>query len=497
MKKTLSLVLAGICMFILFGCNVVYDKEVCQHTYAAYVAYESGHYRPYTCGCQQTEVLEEHVDNDENNVCDFCDYLLVDIELNINWLYNDTHHWYLQEGDCDVVYGYGEHEWDDGIEVEGGKYGDSLMEYTCTTCEKKHQEMITSIPPLQESNTANFTFFPSPKSNLHNKELQIAYEAYMVESNWKLSSKGPYEIYNFTSEDIYNKYNLDIFEVSYEKSSYYFVKHNDTVYEIAPFDMSNNNSHCINHVAITDINNDGYIEILTAINTFADRTTSYYCTSFVRIIDTKLKDSIEITNYKNINYFKENEAGIISIYNANGIMPVVDDLHDGILDKKYYELATNLFDTPLLNTSHYEFKEKYVKASCDLFEVEITINDDSIRFPYLFKSSYTSPHFTINVKMTYLGETFSYTSPDGYLDGAIVSFVNDASSINCEGWAAPDVITKFFIETGMEIEREYRYNEDLNIVNEVGIYDMVITYENKETNLKESIVIKDFLQLTR
>ena len=49
----------------------------------------------------------------------------------------------------------------------------------------------------------------------------------------------------------------------------------------------------------------------------------------------------------------------------------------------------------------------------------------------------------------------------------------------------------------MEIEREYRYNEDLNMVNEVGIYDMVITYENKETNLKESIVIKDFLQLTR
>ena len=43
----------------------------------------------------------------------------------------------------------------------------------------------------------------------------------------------------------------------------------------------------------------------------------------------------------------------------------------------------------------------------------------------------------------------------------------------------------------MEIEREYRYHEDLNIVNEVGTYDMVITYENEETNLKESIVIKD------
>jgi hypothetical protein len=51
--------------------------------------------------------------------------------------------------------------------------------------------------------------------------------------------------------------------------------------------------------------------------------------------------------------------------------------------------------------------------------------------------------------------------------------------------------------TGMEIEREYRYHEDLNAVNKFGIYDMVITYENDETNLKESIVIKDFLQVTR
>ena len=99
--------------------------------------------------------------------------------------------------------------------------------------------------------------------------------------------------------------------------------------------------------------------------------------------------------------------------------------------------------------------------------------------------------------MTYLGDTFSYISPDGYLDGATVSFVNDNNSIYCEGWGATDVVTTFVIMTGMEIEREYKYHEYLNALNEVGIYDMVITYENEETNLKESIVIKDFLQVTR
>ncbi|MBR2336962.1 MAG: hypothetical protein IKA61_03335 [Clostridia bacterium] len=344
----------------------------------------------------------------------------------------------------------------------------------------------------------NFTFCPSQKSDMHNEELIIAYESYIIEHNRDLSSLGAYEIYNFTNEDVYYKYELDVFVVSYEKSSYYFVKHKDTVYQISPFDMNNENSHCVNHVAITDTNKDGYIEILTALNTFANRITSYYCTSFISVIDTKSKYSIEITDYNNIDYFKENEEGVISIYNANGVKPVVSDLHDGILDEKYYELATNLFDAPVLNTSNYEFKERNLTAACDLFKVEITINDASINFPYVFKSSYySSPYFTINVKMTYLGEEFSYTSPDGYLDGATVSFVNDSSVINCEDWLATTVVTKFVIVPGMEIERGYRYHESLNVVNEVGVYDMVITYENEETSLKESIVIEDFLQLTR
>lgn len=452
MKKFFTLFTLFICLSTLVGCNNKSDEETCQHTWGEWQYNDEAHWRDCTCGHESPEVA-------------------------------------------------GEHTWDDGVEVETGN-GGYVIEYTCTVCGKKYQETITIIPPTQETNTintqANFTFFPSEKSNLHEQELQIAYETYMIEHNWDLSSWGTYEIYNFTSEDIYNKYNLDVFEVYYEKSSYYFIKHKNTLYQISPFDLSHSNSQCINHMAITDINNDGHIEILTAINSFADRKTSYYCTSFIRIIDTKSKDSIKITDYKNVSYFKENEEGIISIYNTNGVMPVVDDLHDGILDKNYYDLATNLFDTPVLNTSHYEFKERNIKASCDLFEVEVTINDGSIKFPYLFKSTYyNSPYFTVNVKMTYLGETFSYTSPDGYLDGAIVSFVNNESSINCEGWGAACVVTKFIIMTGMEIERDYRYHEDLNAVNEVGIYDMVITYENEETNLKETIVIKNFLQVTR
>ena len=40
-----------------------------------------------------------------------------------------------------------EHIWDDGVEVEGGN-GGYVMEYTCTICGEKEQQIITIIPPM-------------------------------------------------------------------------------------------------------------------------------------------------------------------------------------------------------------------------------------------------------------------------------------------------------------------------------------------------------------
>ena len=55
----------------LFGCN-----ETHEHTYGDYIAYESGHYHQYTCGCPQPEILEGHIDADENGSCDKCGYTI-------------------------------------------------------------------------------------------------------------------------------------------------------------------------------------------------------------------------------------------------------------------------------------------------------------------------------------------------------------------------------------------------------------------------------------
>ena len=70
--RKLCIALVFLCsIFLCIGCS---NKH--QHTYDDFIAYESGHYHPYTCGCPQEEILEEHNDSDKNNTCDICGYII-------------------------------------------------------------------------------------------------------------------------------------------------------------------------------------------------------------------------------------------------------------------------------------------------------------------------------------------------------------------------------------------------------------------------------------
>jgi len=107
------------------------------------------------------------------------------------------------------------------------------------------------------------------------------------------------------------------------------------------------------------------------------------------------------------------------------------------------------------------------------------------------------PCFTIDVKMTYLGKTFSYTNPTLYLDGATVIFKNGRNEIFYEQWGELDAVADFTIETGQVIERTYKYNESLNYRFEEGTYDMVINYKNEKNNIDQSIIVYNFLKVSR
>ena len=342
----------------------------------------------------------------------------------------------------------------------------------------------------------NRTFFPTEKSDLHRDELEEAYKKHPYHTNQDITGRwGEYEVFNHISRRYSRRYDLDIFEVCYSEKSVYLVKHKDKIYDIAPFALSNGSLHFISHIAVTDINNDGYIEILTSVcSTRFDRN---YGWSYITIIDTKTESSVNMFDHYNIDYFKENEEGVISIYNTNGVLPdskeLSKDISNGKLDESYYDLSNNLYEVPKLNTIKYTFKEHSFKTSCDLYEVEIIIDDDTITFPYITQ---TPRSFTINVKMTYLGEPFTYVNDSGYLDGATILFVNSNNQIEGRSGLHTQVVTKFNITYGMVIENKYIYYDHIDEPNEPGIYDMVINYQNIIAGINESITIEDFLEVS-
>lgn len=75
MKKLLALVLMTILVLVcLSSCEVLHSTfNIGEHTYE-YIQYETGHFKQYTCGCPSPEIMGEHYDHDENDICDACGY---------------------------------------------------------------------------------------------------------------------------------------------------------------------------------------------------------------------------------------------------------------------------------------------------------------------------------------------------------------------------------------------------------------------------------------
>ena len=379
------------------------------------------------------------------------------------------------------------------LNVPGFHFDEDLDDF-CDKCNSKID--VVETPVNKSINTEdNYVFFPTEKSDLNRQVLKDALITYSKDNNCGYENKGDFEIFNFITKDDSEKYSLDIFQAVFSDCIYYFVKHGVNIYYVDYAFASSKSEHCITNIAITDINGDEYIEILVGVANYQDEEGEG--DSQIVVIDTYTEHSVTVRNYDYICYLKENENGIVSIYHTNGIIPTVGSVKNGKLDESYYDLANDLFESPTLNTANYKFASYTLNAACDLYSAEITISDATIKFPYLFKNSYYGAFFEVNVKMTYLGKTFSYVNSNTYLDGAVVTFVNANDKITFEGWNAGCALTEFKIQNGMIIDRTYRYNEYLGNLNAEGMYDMVITYKNKAAGIEESIVIENFLILTR
>ncbi|MBQ7344043.1 MAG: hypothetical protein IJW53_04685 [Clostridia bacterium] len=105
----------------------VLNEEEHEHTITYVSAGEAGHFENYTCGCSQDLGAVPHYDENGDYICDACGY---------------------EYDECN-------HQWDDGIEIEGG-LGGYVMEYTCLLCGIKERETITIIPPSGVSHSISY-----------------------------------------------------------------------------------------------------------------------------------------------------------------------------------------------------------------------------------------------------------------------------------------------------------------------------------------------------
>lgn len=86
MRKLFAIFICAImCLTLLASCEH-------RHSYGEFNGCDEGHWRPYTCGCPYTMVLDEHIDENENGICDKCAYPIPEHEHTYQKSYDEISH---------------------------------------------------------------------------------------------------------------------------------------------------------------------------------------------------------------------------------------------------------------------------------------------------------------------------------------------------------------------------------------------------------------------
>ena len=350
----------------------------------------------------------------------------------------------------------------------------------------------------------NFIFFPEERNDLHNAELREAFEKYHEKDKiYYFDINSDYELYNYINKKNSKKYGLDVFEVKQGLFSAFFFKHNDTIVRMNYVDDSNKNLLYLTNFAVTDINCDGYVEILTTVAKYKNTNTiTKDNSSFIYFYDTKTAHYMCKVNSDYASFFKENKDGVVSIYNVLYQPYSIDEVKTGVYDSSNLK-GESIFMEPELNTSKFKFEKDSFELSCDLFSVEGVVDEYTIMFPYYInENKYPSVndvrYFQISTVMTYLGDPFVYVDTDSTLNGVQIKFVNETHSIymtnNLAGWW---IVTEFNIETGQKISDFSSYRDVSADKLPTGVYDMVVYFCSTEAGIYDEIIVEDFLTVTR
>ena len=366
----------------------------------------------------------------------------------------------------------------------------TAMFLTLCGCQKNNDNssnndnIRNNLPEKQEPTEPNYdfsgedyiTFFPTEPSQLGVDEFKALFDSGIYDE--KVTSLEYREVYSYMPEDIVSKYDINAFEMMcYRDGEYvesrYYILYNGNLTTANPIGSNPDNNKGFVHFAMTDVNSDGYYELLCSYNQnrINDRGI-YFSFSYLTIVDSKSNIAIcEHATYEGSVFFKPNARGELSAYTS---------------ENHKIEKAETLLMTFKPNTVKYTFKQRVIELTSENYKVEITFAEGNAHFPIRCEGIIL--YFDVNVKMTYLGETFTYVNSNTYLEGALPKFVSKDDTLEMDGWFAGEAITTFTVKTGDIIDRNYKFLERYTSISE-GTYDMYVTYRGEEVFAEDVITI--------
>lgn len=342
-----------------------------------------------------------------------------------------------------------------------------------STASTPEPEPITPTEPTEPNftNTEAFTFLPSDASSLNVER----FKADFIKSTYYREGTEYEAFYNYMPEEISREYNIDAFEVVIANGdSEFYLWHDGFVTRTESIGAKPYNDAGFIHFALTDINKDGYFELLCSYN--LNRTSgdwSFFLSHFT-VIDSRSKTAVgpSLVLDDGFAYFKIDNNGDIAAY---------------ISETKNVESANTLYTEFVENTALYEFSAKELFLKSKNYEVKVTIDEGSIHFPMQFKGA--EIEFQVTAEMTYLGKTFTYVNNNTYCEGASPTFKNDDDYVPMESWAAGDAITTFTIKTGDVLTRNYYFYEEYGNPNQEGTYHLSIGYRGEKVSVENFLTI--------
>ena len=340
---------------------------------------------------------------------------------------------------------------------------------------------------INEVFAPNEIFAPNAAPTDRNADLFWAHISDLGESmcDYFSARREQITVFNCSPDYIVDEYGFNAFAIKTEtEGTSYCEYYNGKLYGLN-YSMSdyagqeNVNFHGYVHFAIADLNRDGHGEVYTSYIAYRPQGKAPFCHTTVFAYDSKPDKMQHYIEYKRTVYFKEDTNGKLQAYKTD-----VDSY-----EKQPITSANTISDPLNVNTTKYDHVPSF-EAECGSFRATVTFDDSDSDFAVMLGSSQIK--FKVTVSMTYLGESFDYIHGDGYKAGAVVHLFNEDSEILCDGWAAPAVMSHFFVEKGEVITRTYTYSCAYSDMHDVGTSDAVVSYRGESAP-----VVKNVLSVTR